>query len=61
MGILWAPLPPSHASLCHSLGMTVSVSVPPVTESLYGAGLEMVLLGAWNQIRPKYKVSVKIY
>lgn len=61
MCILWAPLPPSHASLCHSLDMSVSVSVPPVTESLNGDGLEMVLLGPQNQIRPKHKVSAKIY
>lgn len=58
MGILWAPLLLSHTSRCHSLNVTVSV--PLEVESLYGAGLKLVLLGPQNQPRPQHKVSVKL-
>lgn len=60
MGILWAPFPPIHASLCHSPDITVSVAVPTVVGSLYGAGLGLVLLGPQNQPRPKHKESLKV-
>lgn len=45
LGHLRAPLPPKHTSPCHSLDITMSVSVPSFG-ILYGAGLELVLLRA---------------